>query len=243
MEQKKTQRIIGIVIVIALVIIIYPLIFSNSATSPKVVASSTVTQSVPLPVEQQSLTTAAIQQPVTESEAQPKPIINAVEQISTPIDRSQAEEENKTAQPFTPVRVQPTVLPGVDQPSQPSTPTNIINVNPHKFHPLPPKKMVSASAKKVKSPTEQDLLKLKRIAWAVQMGSFKNKENATRLTDKLRAAGYKAFTRQIEAKLGTQTRVYVGPEFKQMAAVKLSSKIEHDLKLHGIVIAYQPLTL
>ncbi len=237
MEQKKTQRVIGIIVVIALVIIIYPLLFNNTQTATQQ-AESTITQSLPLPEQKPLVTTAAIEQPAPvvpsqENKAEPKPIPDDTKQTPAIANEiNQMEGKNAMVKPFSPI----------DNSSVKIVNTSNIT-NPQKPHSLPPRKMVSASANKVKSPTAQDLLKLKRVAWAIQMGSFKNKENATRLTDKLRAAGYKAFTRQIDAKLGTQTRVYVGPEFKQIAAIKLSSKIEHDMKMHGIVIAYQPLTL
>jgi cell division septation protein DedD len=82
---------------------------------------------------------------------------------------------------------------------------------------------------------------LKKSAWIVQLGSFKNKLNAERLTNSLRAKGYKAFT--LETKSNGQTRVCVGPEFKQMAAATLASKIQSDINMHGIIMTYQPLAL
>ncbi len=80
-----------------------------------------------------------------------------------------------------------------------------------------------------------------KTAWAVQMGSFKVKQNATLLASKLRAAGYKAFTREIKSAKGTvSTRVYVGPEVKLASASKLSSDVHHHFNMQGIVIPYKP---
>jgi DedD protein len=89
--------------------------------------------------------------------------------------------------------------------------------------------------------TQPDLNQLKKIAWVVQMGSFKSKLNAERLTNSLRAKGYKAFT--FETKSNGQTRVYIGPEFKQVSAVMVASRIQSDMKMHGIVVSYKPLEL
>jgi DedD protein len=75
----------------------------------------------------------------------------------------------------------------------------------------------------------------------IQLGSFKDKNNAERLTNSLRAKGYKAFT--FETKSNGQTRVYVGPEVKQVAASTLASKIAQEMSLQGIVLAYKPLEL
>jgi DedD protein len=79
------------------------------------------------------------------------------------------------------------------------------------------------------------------LKWAVLIGSFKDKNNAQRITDALRVSGYKAFT--VGAKNSGMTRVYVGPEFKQVAATSLASKIEQQMKVHGTVVTYKPLEL
>jgi DedD protein len=87
--------------------------------------------------------------------------------------------------------------------------------------------------------TNKDLTHFKSTAWAVQLGSFKDKNNARRLVDRLRKAGYQAFSQEIHQ----QTRVYVGPEFKQTAAAKLSATVEQNLAMHGIVVMYSPLDI
>lgn len=100
-------------------------------------------------------------------------------------------------------------------------------------------KMVSNTPK-----LKHEAINPKDPAWVVQMGSFKEKANATRLANKLRASGYKAFTREITSAHGSvQTRVYIGPEHKQVAALKLSSEVEQQMKIHGLVIKYKPLEL
>jgi DedD protein len=83
------------------------------------------------------------------------------------------------------------------------------------------------------------LLKLKNSVWVIQVGSFKNKENALRLVNKLRINGYRAFIQQ--ASLYTQ--VFVGPEVKQNSARVLKRQLETDLHISGIVVSYKPLTL
>lgn len=102
-------------------------------------------------------------------------------------------------------------------------------------------KSIVAKAKKVKT---TDLLNKTKAAWAIQMGSFKVKQNAINLANKLRAAGYKAFTREIKSASGrVSTRVYIGPEFKQASAAKLSSDVQHQMNMQGLVIPYKPLEL
>lgn len=78
----------------------------------------------------------------------------------------------------------------------------------------------------------------------MQLGSFKNKENARRLADKLRTAGYKAFMHEVTSPKGTvQTRVYIGPEYQFTSATKLTMSLGQKMNLHGIVVSYKPLEL
>jgi DedD protein len=86
---------------------------------------------------------------------------------------------------------------------------------------------------------DQDVNKLKSAAWVVQMGSFKNKTNALRLANQLRAMGYKAFTQN----RGNSMRVYVGPEFQQASANSLATKIQQRINLQGIIVSYKPLEI
>jgi len=80
---------------------------------------------------------------------------------------------------------------------------------------------------------------VKASAWVVQLGVFKEKNNAVRLVNQLRANGYHAFL----AKTGETTKVFVGPENKQNAAHMLASRLEQEMHIHGIVVNYKPFTL
>lgn len=77
-------------------------------------------------------------------------------------------------------------------------------------------------------------------AWLVQAGSFKNKANAVRLVNRLRASSYHAFIESIN----NQTfRVYVGPHHKKSDASVLASQLNKELKLDSVVVNYKPFTL
>lgn len=121
--------------------------------------------------------------------------------------------------------------------------TAVVNTPADKeTNPAPARK--SLMTKKTSHFSEKELADLKKPAWVVQMGSFKKKSNAHRLTDQLRAAGFKAFTHEVTSSAGiTRTRVYIGPEFKEAAALKLSTQVEQAIKLRGFVVPYKPLAL
>ncbi len=107
-------------------------------------------------------------------------------------------------------------------------------------------KLTTASAinaNKRKPVDNNGLLKLKQAAYVIQIGSFKEKTNALRLVNKLRAQGYRAFIQHAVVASGENTRVFVGPEHHQASARVLASELENKMKLHGIVISYKPFTL
>lgn len=90
------------------------------------------------------------------------------------------------------------------------------------------------------TPLDNDgLFKLKSSAWVIQMGSFRNKTNALRLVNRLRAKGYHAFIQD----MASNTSVFVGPELKQNSARELASQLQDEMHIQGFVISYRPLTL
>ncbi|MCD6038870.1 MAG: dedD [Gammaproteobacteria bacterium] len=92
--------------------------------------------------------------------------------------------------------------------------------------------------------SEKNLTHLKKTAWVLQMGSFKEKSNARRLVNQLRNAGFKAFPHEVTSTAGlTRTRVYIGPEFKKASALQLSTRVERAVKLRGLVVPYKPVAL
>jgi cell division septation protein DedD len=87
------------------------------------------------------------------------------------------------------------------------------------------------------------LVQLKKAAWVIQMGSFKQKPNAIKLVNSLRAQGYRAFIQHAVVASGENTRVFVGPEQQQAAARIVASELETKMKMRGIVISYKPFNL
>jgi DedD protein len=163
--------------------------------------------------------------------------------ITAPQTQSNATGETKTLPPAitaptgsktTDTKAAPAVV------AKPVTTTAVLSkAEPVKKPAAPLKKL--ASTKASTTPAQSEIELLKKSAWVVQLGSFKSKLNAERLTNALRAKGYKAFT--FETKSNGQTRVYIGPEFKQSSATTIASRVQSDMKMHGIVLSYKPLEL
>ena len=61
--------------------------------------------------------------------------------------------------------------------------------------------------------------------WAVQLGSFSNKENAEKLAADLRKQGYAAFLSQLETGSGQLHRVRIGPQKDRLSAEAMAAKL------------------
>jgi cell division septation protein DedD len=72
----------------------------------------------------------------------------------------------------------------------------------------------------------------------VQVSAFRSEDEALTLRDKLRAAGFTAFSEKIQADSGTMYRVRIGPEADRDAADKLRAELSTKMGLSGMVVGY-----
>ncbi|NQY47588.1 MAG: SPOR domain-containing protein [Colwellia sp.] len=77
-------------------------------------------------------------------------------------------------------------------------------------------------------------------AWVIHLGSFKNKDNVAQLLKKLKAKGYIAFTKPIQTKQGTLTKVIIGPELIKSAMVKKLPALHKLTGIQGKVAYFKP---
>jgi len=61
--------------------------------------------------------------------------------------------------------------------------------------------------------------------WAVQLGSFSNKQNAEKLAADLRKQGYAAFLSQLQSSSGILHRVRIGPQKDREGAEEMAARL------------------
>ena len=71
--------------------------------------------------------------------------------------------------------------------------------------------------------------------WAIQMGVFSDKKNATHLMTELHANHFAAFSRHITHDHKTLIVVYVGPEMNSRKAAMLQKHLRAEFKIDGMV--------
>jgi len=74
-------------------------------------------------------------------------------------------------------------------------------------------------------------------SWAVQVGSFSEQANATRLRDSLRGKGYPAYVEQVKLASGASYRVRVGPVLSRADAEAIQAKLA-KIDQRGIVVPH-----
>lgn len=77
-------------------------------------------------------------------------------------------------------------------------------------------------------------------AWVIHLGSFKHKQNVAQLLAKLKSNGYTAFTQPIKTKQGTLTKVFVGPELIKSSLDKKLPALKKLTNTTGKVARFYP---
>jgi cell division septation protein DedD len=96
----------------------------------------------------------------------------------------------------------------------------------------PPKNTATAPASK---PAASAPVAATGTGYALQLAAFSKPDDAAALRDKLRAAGFTAFTESVATDKGALTRVRVGPVITRAEADQLKAQVKAKLGLDGIV--------
>ena len=90
-------------------------------------------------------------------------------------------------------------------------------------------------------PFNQEMLKTDAVGqmnWVVQVGSFSSKDNAEKLNQKVKKAGFRSFVNPITQNSKIMHQVCLGPEYDETDAKNLLKEIRNKMKLDGIVKKY-----
>ena len=87
---------------------------------------------------------------------------------------------------------------------------------------------------------QQPIKAINKEAWAIQLGSFRHKSNVAELVTKLKNNGYTVFTKPINTKQGTLTKVFVGPELIKSSLTKKLPALKKLTNVQGKVARFYP---
>ncbi len=212
-QEQLSRRLIGAIILVSLGVIFIPMILDNAQEYPDLTRS-------PVP-EHPDRHFEPIEIPLDPPPPPP-------EAASTLIRRM---TESDTPPP----PAEPPPLPAA--PATPP-PEPVAAVPPAETAVSPKPVEPSSSAPQVEGdgiPTASDP---QGSGWVVQVGSFSNADNAQRLKEKLRGAGFPAFIERRPGEGSTRYKVWVGPVEGRDTADTLRSKLGERMSLSGLVLSY-----
>jgi cell division septation protein DedD len=246
MDKNKTQRVVGILVVMSVVVIILPLLFGRDDITPQRVSVSAP------PFPDQKIAGPAV---AVVAEAKPTPVPVAVTKSPAAV------EPNVVAlakpEPVTPsdtkvpanntVIVSASIAKKLNAPSAPNTDISLKQdaLNEKQYTTLA--QAFNNNTEDTQAPVKKETVvkhvvasnqKTPKLGWAIQMGCFKNKANADKLALRLQAAGFKTIQKNIKVRNLAMVKVFVKPTSSSVSATKLATKVTADTHLHGIVVSY-----
>lgn len=104
----------------------------------------------------------------------------------------------------------------------------------------PAEQTAKVAAEKVKPQTkpEPKPQPLKQ-GWTLQVGTFKNADNVTKLVASLREQGFRAYTIPAKPKQGQLNRVFVGPDISKAKLQKEQQRLAKTNKLNASLVRYK----
>ena len=229
---KMRHRIVGLLVLLGLVALFLPLLFSNNDPIENVASlAKRIPEAPKMPQVKMELNT-------------PKLDANS-ETLAATAGTEKVAEISDTTPTSVPVAPTPEASTSSAADSHPANAsgvavTPLVNTakpvagtsDTAETTPLP-------STATVKNPVVAAILTDAPEAWTIQVGSFSNNATAQALVHKLREQGFEAYTREITTSQNKQvTRVFVGPEIDRAKLVLMQHQLVQEFKLSGVIAKY-----
>lgn len=212
MTSALQNRLVGTIIVAALVVILVPEFLDGEKRVSKqdfvdVVPVAELVEVQPIPV----FDTSQIEDELNQA-------IELVDEL--PVDAANAEADSQ------PVNLKDTIG---NQSAQNNQPNAIVTRKPApKKYSAPPEQA-----------DELAQIDIKDSGWVVQLGSFKHQKNVKELLRTLNAAGYRAYSRPVMTTMGELTKVFVGPELDKNTLELALPHLKEITKLKGKITPFE----
>ena len=211
MNDILKQRLVGALILVALGVVFWPIIFVEPGSSP-----TTEQERIP---PRPAVDTTPIDPPDQVGLRPPSELIarsqqERVEPAPAPVEPPDPVAETPATEAT--AGSEPTVT-AEPQPSKPQTPTRS----------EPPEKLALDS---------QGV----PVAWILQVASVSNAEKAEELRQRLLQKDAKAYTRKIKRNGKYLYRVYIGPKFERAPLDEMRPEVDREFGVESMVVRYIP---
>lgn len=263
MASKFQNRLVGTVILVALVVIFLPDLLDGHKLAQKEEAFAKIPLRPDLEPAKPALQVSAATSLPAEHLASQQQASAAqqwqVEEVADPMTLAGQGQGNSAAQPVTPsVKPQPkpevVAKKPVEQPKPAPKPVpKPVPAKPVEVAKAPAPAPAKSQAGQIKS--LDDLIESKMTqptkpapaaaapaqgSWILQLGAFKNVDSVNALVGKLRAAGYSAHTSPRTPVQGQINRVFIGPDVSKDKLQGIQGRVSQMTGLSGSVVAYNP---
>lgn len=199
MERALKERIIGAIVLVAVVVLVVPVFLDG-------------------PVDESAVVSERINLPGQGGDDGIRTVV---------LDRDRSEPVPATPQPARQSEPEPTVTePPPRQASLPEPVPNPPPDNEPEVRSAPETLSEPAVSSPEAAPEAEPATRSTTGMWAVQLGSFSNEANAERLAADLRQQGFAAFLSKLETEQGELHRVRVGPQRDREAAETMLARLE-----------------
>ncbi|WP_404339166.1 SPOR domain-containing protein [Pseudoalteromonas mariniglutinosa] len=147
----------------------------------------------------------------------------------------QNEIDNKVASAEQPKQPQTEAISADDSKLEPETTSHIESIDEPKMVAASTSDQVTQPQIPARKPDEN----LTQMAYVIQLGSFSHTPNVKSLQAKLKAKGFKTFTRPVKTPNGTLTKVFVGPSLDKQALQSQLPELKALTKLNGKVTQFE----
>ncbi|KTT11403.1 cell division protein [Pseudomonas oryzihabitans] len=209
------QRVIGALVLLALIIIFVPMLFNRQDDARKVVVEAPPQPAAPVVPNTE---VQAVQTP----EAPPVEVVP--DEPGKPLGKPQTPIAGTAGQ--APVQTAPVTAP----PAQPQAAP--VAKAPAVAAPAAP---AATPAPAAKPETRLGAANLPN-SWSVQLASLSSRPSADALQAKLRSQGYNAYVRSADG----MNRVFVGPVIERTEADRLRDQLNKQNGVKGFVVRFQP---
>ncbi|RQM68400.1 cell division protein DedD [Aeromonas enteropelogenes] len=255
MASKFQNRLVGTVILVALVVIFLPDLLDGQKLAQKEEAFAKIPLRPELEPARPELQVSAASTLPAEHQASQQQASAAqqwqVEEIADPMTLAN-QGQGSAAQPTAPApaeqpKPQPKPEVVAKKPVEPPKPV----VKPEPAKPAEvvktPPKPQAGQIKSLDDLIESKMNTPTRTApapaqgsWILQLGAFKNVDSVNALVSKLRAAGYSAHTSPRTPVQGQLNRVFIGPDVSKAKLQGMQGRIAQMTGLSGSVVSYNP---
>lgn len=155
-------------------------------------------------------------------------VASAEQPSQIPVEDTQANDADLVANETQQIDTAPQMVEAsIDEP--------VINKGEPKVAVQEPAKPVAKAPEPTRKPEEN----LTQMAYVIQLGSFSHAPNVKSLQEKLKANGFKTFTRPIKTPNGTLTKVFVGPSLSKKELESKLPELKQLTKLNGKVTQFE----